>query len=197
MKERSGWFIRNQYGAHFVTFTIVGWVNVFSRKACRDIIMKALQYGITHKGLTLHAYVIMGNHLHLAISAKEGSSGLSAIIRDFKKFTSKELIRWIKNNPRERRREWMLMVFKYHAKYNKRNAVYQVWQQHNKPKELCYPRFTQQKINYIHLNPVVAGIVDLPEDYIYSSARNYIGRNDGLIDIEVLDFGCQEGFVFV
>ena len=57
------------------------------------------------------------------------------------------------------------------------------------------PKFISQKINYIHNNPVVAEIVDFPEEYRYSSARNYVGREDYLIKVEVVDFGVQEGFI--
>lgn len=194
MSERSGYHIADQYGLHFVTFTIVGWIDVFSRKECKQIIIDALQYGIDRKGLQLYAYVIMESHIHLIISAAEGSQGLSAIIRDFKKHTAKEILRWVKNSRRESRKEWMLIVFRYHAKYNKRNGEYQVWQQHNRPKELFYPKFISQKIGYIHQNPVQAKIVDRPEDYLHSSARNYLGRTDYLVEVQVIDFGVQEGF---
>ena len=195
MSERSGYHIVDQYGLYFVTFTVVGWVDLFSRKECKQIIIDALKYCIEHKGLNLHAYVIMESHLHLILSAQEESRGLSAIIRDFKKHTSKEILRWVKNSGRESRREWMLIVFKYHAKYNKRNAEYQVWQQNNQPKELYYPRFISQKISYIHHNPVEARIVDQADDYVHSSARNYLGRTDFMIEVQVIDFGVQEGFV--
>ena len=87
------------------------------------------------------------------------------------------------------------MVFKYHAKYNKNNTTYQVWQQNNRPIAMLHPKFMSQKINYIHQNPVVSRIVDRPEDYLHSSARNYMGRDDYLIEVEVIDFGAQQGFV--
>lgn len=61
---------------------------------------------------------------------------------------------------------------------------------------ILHPKFSIQKIEYIHNNPVVAGIVDHPADYIYSSARHYYGRDDGILDVEILDFGAQEGYVF-
>ena len=195
MSEKTGYRIVSQYGLHFVTFTIVGWVDVFSRKACKQIIIDALQYCSANKGLLVHAYVIMESHLHLILSAAEGSSGLSAIIRDFKKHTSKQILKWVQGSGRESRKDWMLIVFRYHAKYNKRNAEFQVWQQDNRPKELYYPRFTMQKIGYIHRNPVVAGIVDEEGAYLHSSARNYLGRSDYLMDVQVIDFGVQEGFI--
>ncbi|MCB0633423.1 MAG: transposase [Saprospiraceae bacterium] len=195
MSERTGYNIVDQYGLYFVTFTIVGWVDVFSRKECKQIIIDALRYCIANKGLVVHAYVIMESHIHLILSATEESQGLSAIIRDFKKHTSKEILKWVRQGGRESRKEWMLIVFKYHAKYNKRNAEYQVWQQDNRPKELYYPRFIMQKIGYIHRNPVVAGIVDEVGAYLHSSARNYQGRADYLLEIQVIDFGVQEGFI--
>lgn len=197
MRERRGYVIRNQFGLYFVTFTIVGWVDIFSRKACKQIIIDALEYCKNHKGLILYAYVIMESHVHLIVSATENSSGLSAIIRDFKKHTSKELLKWVKNGVGESRRDWILMVFKYHAKYNKRNTEYQVWKQDNCPKVLYYPKFIQQKLAYIHNNPIESGIVDQPEAYLHSSARNYSERMDYLIEVEVLDFGVQEGLILL
>lgn len=195
MSQRSGYNIVDQHGLYFVTFTIVGWVDVFSRKECKQILIDALQYCISNKGLLLYAYVIMESHAHLIISASEDSQGLSAIIRDFKKHTSKAILKWVQNGGRESRKEWMLIVFRYHAKYNKRNREYQVWQQHNRPKELYYPKFTMQKIGYIHNNPVDAKIVDKPEEYLHSSARNYLDRTDYLLEVQLIDFGVQEGFI--
>lgn len=198
MSTRSGYNITNQHAPYFVTFTTVGWVDVFSRRACKDIIIDALQYCVTHKGLVIYAYVIMESHLHLVLGASEGSSGLSAIIRDFKRHCSKAIIRWTApNNLRESRRTWLRIVFEYHAKYNPRNQQFQVWQQHNMPKILHSPKFSWQKVNYIHNNPVKAGIVDKAEEYLYSSARNYAGREDYVIPVKILDFGVTEGFVMV
>ena len=137
----------------------------------------------------------MESHLHLIGSAKEESNGLSAIIRDFKKFTSLEIINWLQNNPKESRRGWLEMVFEYHGKYNQNNKHFQVWQQHSMPKICLQPRFTMQKIDYIHNNPVETGIVDDPCDYRFSSARNYAGRKDYLLDVCVLDFGPLVGYV--
>ena len=173
--QRPGFNIVDQYAAYFVTFTIVGWVDVFTRKASRDIFINALKYCVAHKGLIIHAYVIMSNHVHLAIRAKEGSKGLSNIIRDLKGYTSRKLLKWILSSPKERRNSWMEIVFKYYAKYNLRNKNYQLWIQNNHPVELSNPQSVKRIINYIHNNPVAACITDTPEAYIYSSARNYFG----------------------
>lgn len=195
--QDSGYTIRNQYALHFLTFTIVGWVDVFTRKETKQIIIDSLKYCIENKGLILYGYVIMTNHLHLIARADESTTGLSDIIRDFKKHTSKEIINWVNLSNKESRKEWMQMVFKYHAKLNSNNSVYQVWQQNNRPKEIVLPKFARQKLNYIHYNAVRAGYVDQPEDYIYSSYRAYYSDDRAVIlPVTILEFGLEEGFIF-
>jgi REP element-mobilizing transposase RayT len=127
----------------------------------------------------------MTNHLHLAISAKEGFD-LSNILRDFKKFTSTKITEEIKNNKRESRKKWLVREFKEAGKANPRNTCYQFWRQENKPIEMSTSKIIERVIDYIHMNPVKAEIVDEPEHYIFSSARNYCGMK-GLLEIEFLD----------
>ena len=177
--------ITNQNELHYLTFTVVGWVDVFTRKKYKDIIIESLKYCMENKGLLLFSYVIMSNHMHLIIRT-DNKTGLSAIVRDFKTFTSKKIIKTIIENYKESRSEWMLRLFKYYAKYNSNNKTYQFWKQDNRPTELISLKWINQKINYIHMNPVKAGIVEKAEHYLYSSASNYLGEG-GLIDVEVLD----------
>ena len=163
----AGYQIRNQFHTHYLTLTIVGWVDVFTKKNYKDIIIDSLDYCQKEKGLIVYAFVLMSNHLHLIAAAKEGSKGLSRILGDFKKHTAKQIIKTIKSQP-ESRREWMLNVFEYHAKFNTNNRNYQVWIQDNHPIELISPKWIDQKINYTHLNPVRAGIVKEAQHYVYS-----------------------------
>jgi len=132
--------------------------------------------------LNIHAFVIMSNHAHCLLSSNIGD--LSGTIRDFKTFTSKKIIEEIKLQ-NESRREWMLGQMKYFAKTNKRNSEYQFWTQENHPMELYSNKFKEQKLDYIHQNPVRAGIVDEPWEYIYSSARAYCDMKC-LLDIDFL-----------
>jgi REP element-mobilizing transposase RayT len=173
-------------------------VDVFTRKETKQIIIDSFKFCIENKGLILYAYVIMSNHLHIIAKADETVPSLSDIIRDFKKFTSHKIIDWMNNSGKESRKQWMNLVFKYHAKYNKNNSIYQVWQQESRPKEIVLPRFARQKLNYIHYNAVRAGYVDAPEDYPYSSYRNYyVEDREILIPVSILDYGSEEGFIFV
>ncbi|HEY8688520.1 MAG TPA: transposase [Chitinophagaceae bacterium] len=180
-----GYKITDQSATYFVSFAVVAWVDVFTRKEYRDIVIESLKHCQEKKGLVIYGWCIMSNHLHLIISAKENN--VSGVLGDFKKFTSKKLIDSILNNPGESRKEWMIKIFKEAGELNSRNTNYQFWQQDNEPKIIFTPQFASQKLEYIHNNPVEAGIVEKAEEYIYSSARDYYyGKQCGLIKIEFL-----------
>jgi len=181
---RKGYIIKDQQAIYYMTFTIVGWIDVFSRQSYRDIFIDSLKYCQQHKGLHLHAYVVMSNHVHLIVSVAEGHS-LSDFVRDCKKFTAKRILDDIENNLTESRREWMMHQFKHYALRHARNEKYQLWQHDNHFIELSSPGFMQQKIDYIHQNPIRAGIVYKAEDYVYSSASNY-AEIDKIIDVDCL-----------
>ncbi len=92
--------------AHFVTFSVVGWVDVFARERYNEIFVDSLKHCQENKGLKLHAWVIMTNHAHLIISSE--SNKLQDIVCDLKKYTSKKITAAIQENPTESRKEWML-----------------------------------------------------------------------------------------
>ncbi len=180
-----GYKIRNQSAIHFITFAVVEWVDVFSRKEYRDIVLESIRFCQAEKGLLLHSWCIMSNHLHLIVSAK--NANLSDLLRDFKKYTSKQIVAAIAANPKESRKEWMLEIFKREGAKNSRNSEYQFWRQDNRPMELYSGPFIFQKMNYIHNNAVEAGIVEKPEDYLYSSAKDYkLTQKCGLLDLVFL-----------
>ncbi len=170
---------------HFVTFATVQWVDALSRPDYKDIVMESLRYCINKKGLRLFAYVIMNNHVHLICSANEGYD-LSGILRDLKKYTSKRIIKSIESNPRESRKNWMLWIFREAGKSNSNNKTYQFWQQDNHPIELSTNDMIDQRLDYIHRNPIVEGIVTEVEHYKYSSAIDYAGIK-GLLEIEIIE----------
>jgi REP element-mobilizing transposase RayT len=177
-----GYKIRNRAEIHFLSFAVVQWVDVFTRKEYRDILLNSLGFCQEAKGLLVHGWCVMSNHAHLLASSK--IFDLSGTLRDFKKFTSKKIIEAIINNEHESRKDWMLEIFRKAGNGNSRNTDYQFWRQDNQPKECYSPAFTIQKLNYIHNNPVEAGIVDKPEEYLYSSARDYhYQKNCGLLKI--------------
>ncbi|WP_396153593.1 REP-associated tyrosine transposase [Flavobacterium sp.] len=183
MKDKEGYIIRDQSKAHFITATVVDWVDVFSRKAYRDCIIESLDFCIKNKGMILYGFVIMSNHIHLIIQSDKNK--LSDLIRDFKKFTAKTILHKIETEP-ESRADWMLKRFEFACKSHSRNEKYQFWQYGNHPEEIFSEKFFWSKLDYIHLNPVRAGIVVKASHYLYSSASNYV--NDyGIITITKVD----------
>ena len=93
--------INNPAGIYFITFTIVEWIDVFTRQRYQDIIVDSLNYCQKQKGLILYAWCIMSNHIHLIVSAQE-TYDLSAILRDFKKHTAKQILKSIQEEPESR-----------------------------------------------------------------------------------------------
>ncbi len=174
--------IRDQDQLYFVTFTVIRWLDVFTRREYRDIFMDSLRYCQQYKGLDLYAYCIMTNHVHMIIG-RRGTGDLQGIIRDIKKYTSVKIIEAVKDNPQESRKDLLMWMFERTGRYNPNNKIYQFWEQHSHPIELNTNIMLEQRLEYIHNNPVKAGIVLSPEDYLYSSAINYAGLPEKLIDV--------------
>ena len=163
--------IFDQHGAYFITMTIVEWIDVFTKNNQKLSIIDSLKYCMKHKGLTIFGYVIMPNHIHIICRA-DGSIGLSDILRDFKSFAAKNILKLIKEKP-ESRREWMLEQFTKACDHLTKNQKYKIWQNGNQAKEIFSTAFFYEKLEYIHNNPVEELLVANSEDYMFSSARNY------------------------
>src|SRR5262245_34937666 len=118
----------NPDGVYFVSFATVYWADIFTRNEYRDIVVNSLTHCMQHKGLNIHAYVIMTNHIHLIIS-RSGNEKLEEIMRDFKKFTSYKLLGAIMENIQESRKEWLISLFEKAGAGNSNNSKYQLWQQ--------------------------------------------------------------------
>jgi putative transposase len=154
---------------YFVTLTVVNWIDIFTRRIYSDVVINGLAYCQQHKKLNIYAYVIMTNHVHMVANVEEGS--LSDVLRDLKTYTSKELFKLISNNPQESRREWLVRAFEKAGKDNPLNKAHQLWQNGNYPVLLYSSAVMDQKIDYIHENPVKAGFVGSAHEYWYSSAN--------------------------
>jgi nicotinic acid phosphoribosyltransferase len=150
----------NKSDLYFVSFATVYWIEVFTRQVYFHVLVDSINYCRAEKGMEL--------------------------LRDFKKHTSKKAIEVIENNPQESRREWLLWMFKRAGKKQGNISKYQFWQHHNKPIELWSEKVIKQKIDYIHNNPVEIGFVTNPEDWKYSSARNF--QEDHTV-LEIDDIG--------
>jgi len=170
----------NPEGVYFVSFAVVDWLDVFTRNEYKDIIIDSLQYCQKEKGMEIFAWCIMTNHIHLVFrSTKDQKPEL--LLGDFKRFTSKAIVKAIQDNPKESRKEWLLEQFLKAGTKSSNVNKYQFWRHNNKPIELWSNKVIDEKISYIHNNPVEESLMFYPEDYVYSSARDYSG-NKGMLE---------------
>jgi len=166
----------NDESPYFLTFTLVNWLPLFNATWVVNILLDSLRFLQTNGRLTLYAYVIMENHLHLIAS----SLNLSKEIGDFKSFTARQII----DQYRRQGADHILEQLVWHKRPYKTDRRYQLWQEGSHPKRIHSVEMMQQKIGYIHNNPIKRGWVDEPEHWRYSSARNYADMR-GLLDVEM------------
>ncbi|MCJ7466880.1 MAG: transposase [Maribacter sp.] len=182
---------KNPNAAYFVSFATVYWLDVFTRQAYFSILEKSISNCRAKKSMEVFAYCFMPSHVHLVFRSNiEDPSGL---LRDFKGFTARKIIKAIEVNPQESRKEWLLWMMERAGKRNSNVKKRQLWQQHNKPIELWSGKVLKQKIDYIHNNPVAQGFVTDPIHWKYSSARNYADDETILkIDNEGMHLGMMD-----
>jgi REP element-mobilizing transposase RayT len=157
--------------AYFVTWTVIDWLPLFAEPVYRQIILDSLNYLRTHKHTQLNAFVIMSSHVHTVLWPDDGIK-LPDVTRDFKRFTSRKISREAKR----RGSNQFIKAFASARLANRAQAVsqYQVWQEGSHPEAIFAEKFAQQKIDYIHLNPVRAGMVKTADQWPFSSARAYL-----------------------
>lgn len=170
----------NPKAPYFVSFSVVEWLDVFTRNEYKEILLDSLTYCQKEKGMEIYSWCIMSNHVHL-IYRSLGEIPPEQILGDFKRYTSKAVVKAIELNYRESRKEFLLSAFRRNGTKTSNVMKNQFWRHDNKPIELWSQRVISQKIDYIHNNPVNQGLVFRPEDYVYSSAVDYSGEK-GLLD---------------
>ena len=156
----------DQHYPFFVTCSVVRWLPLFELEPYRSIILESLTYIVAHKQVELNAYVIMPTHLH-AILWPAPEQRIGNILRDFKRFTSRAISRLAE----ERNDARYLAVFRAARQAGRAQdrSQYQVWQEGSHPEAVHSPFFARQKLEYIHDNPVRAGLVSSAVQWDYSS----------------------------
>jgi len=158
---------------HFVTFTVLHWIPVFTRQSTVEILLESLRF-LGAEGLKIYAYVVLENHCHFILQ----SDSLDKDIARFKSWTAKQLIQYlVENNVRQ-----ILDQLAFYKKAHKQDRTYQFWQEGVHPEMIQSDDMMRQKIDYIHHNPVKRGYVDQAEHWRYSSARDYVGEA-GLLEV--------------
>jgi putative transposase len=151
------------YWPQFYTATIQNWKHLLKDDSYKDVIIESLQYLTNKNIISLNAFVIMSNHIHLIWQAQFGYTP-SAIQSSLMKFTAGKFRKKLMSEFPEQIEEYRI---------NKYDRQYQFWKREPLGIELFTPDVFWQKLNYIHENPVRAGIVEFPYEYRYSSASFY------------------------
>ncbi len=170
-------------GLYFVSFATVYWIDVFVRNQYFWEIAKSLDFCRKQKGMEIYAWCIMPSHVHLIMRSKECKPDI--LLGEMKRYTSNRLQELLSQNTTESRKEWILWMMEKAAKDSSNVEKRQFWQHHNKPIELWSPEVINQKLDYIHNNPVEAGFVSETWHWKYSSAIDYSGGK-GLIEIDLI-----------
>ena len=153
--------------AHFVTCSIVAWLPVFTKAARCDILTESLAYCREHKELKIYGWVILDSHFHAILAGPE----LSRVVADLKRHTAKRLLEQLEAE----RCEWLLHQLSYRRANYKSESEHQIWQEGSHPQAIASDEVMQQKLEYLHNNPVKRGLVAAPEHWRYSSAHEWCG----------------------
>ena len=165
MSER---YKTHEEGLFFVTLTVVGWVDLFTRAEYAEVFLESLRYCIRQKGLRVYAFCIMPSHIHLIADLVEDKRLLAHILRDLKSYTAKALYTLVETHPQESRRDWLLRLLQFYGRPH--GQAFKIWQEGNHPLSLTSEAWMRQKRDYIHQNPVQARLVDEAHHYPFSSA---------------------------
>ncbi len=165
-RVRSRYQIHERDAAHFITSTVVAWLPVFTSSACCDVLVRSFAYCREHKGLKIYGWVVLDNHFHAIVAAPE----LAQTIADLKKFTAREIVAQLQREGRE----WLLNQLQYFRAAHKRASTHQVWQEGSHPQAITSDAMMEQKLEYLHNNPVQRRLVASPEHWRYSSAHEWL-----------------------
>ena len=149
--------------ADFITVTCLEWKHILADNRFKDIIINSLRYLSKSNRVSIYAFVIMSNHLHM-IWQMLGEHRRQDVQRDFLKYTSQQILKVLRNENSS-----MLGDLLVQSKDRK----YQVWERNPLSIPLWSGRVINQKLDYIHYNPVEAGLCKHPAEYLYSSAGFY------------------------
>jgi putative transposase len=158
----------HQDDIYFITLPVVGWIDVFTRVEYLNELVNDLNYCSEHKGMNIYSYCIMPSHVYIICTI--GRVKLNEILIDFKSYSGKQILKLIETNPAEKRKEWLLNLFRHYKQSIRHHNEYQFWH-HNHSVEKITVEMLQQKTDYIEQSPVVAGLVIEAAYYTFSSAN--------------------------
>jgi hypothetical protein len=171
-------------GLYFVTLTVVGGIDVFTRYEYCDLLVDNLNYCIDNKRLRVYEYVILPSQLFMIADVEQGKGNLPKVLRDLKSQSAKQILRAISEHPEESRKEWLMRLFHFFANRYQHDSEHHFWQFGNQPVDLEKIVKKDKPIPTPLDNLLRAKWVDDPEHYIYCSAypgqRVKLAKKNGL-----------------
>ena len=165
---------------YFVTTTVVKFTPIFINYRFCDILISNIKYYREKYKFTILSYVIMPSHFHWILIVNPKFGTLSDIMRDIKKFTAWQIFDTMEENENNK----LLKTFKDAAEGLK-DQTKKLWIRRFDDEVIRSQQMFWAKLNYIHNNPVKAGLVNKAEDYKYSSARNYINGDHSILEVDI------------
>ena len=164
----------------FVTTTVVNFTPIFkSHKFCDVLISNIKHYRKKYKFIVL-GYVIMPSHFHWIVQVNPEYGNISDIMRDIKKFTAWQIFDLLD----ERNNKYLIELFE-NAATGISDQKKKLWMKRFDDEVIRDQKMFWTKLNYIHKNPVKAGLILREQDYKYSSARNYINNDNSILEVNV------------
>jgi len=173
-----GYRVYDDQYPYFITSSITFGLPLFSNPVISEFILDNLKFLQEEREVKIFAYVIMENHLHAILQGED----LDLKVGSFKSYSARVILDHLQENKHTR---WLKRLEEVKPP-DKTDRAYQLWNSGYRPKQMLSNAIMTQKVEYIHNNPVKRGYVDKPEDWRYSSARNYAGF-PGLIPVTVFE----------
>lgn len=174
-------YVANENLPYFCTITVLDWLPVLVEARCVDPILDNLRFCRASKGLSVYAFVVMPNHMHLICSAGEQRQ---AVMRDFKRFTSHQIHERLKSDGRATVLEWLRLATQ---RARRARDELGLWQDGFHPQAIWSREVFLQKLDYLHANPCRKGLVQRPEQWWYSSAAFLAGERAYPMDVDRLE----------
>lgn len=181
----------NEHGCYFLTLETIDLVDIFTRPVYKQIIVHTLNHFIDNKGFIVYGWCLMSNRLYLVCQAEKDIL-LGDIRKGFKQFTTEKIVETVHTEPDERK-SWILGRFEKHTGLFGSHKTLQCWKPIKNPVQLDVrkPEAMAEQIEMIHNVPVKERIVQYPQDYLYSSAKDY-EESPGLVKIVKLSAVSRE-----
>jgi REP element-mobilizing transposase RayT len=162
---------------YFITASICGWKHLFIETTYAEIVVNSLAWLRKEKRMFLYAFVLMPSHLHAIIQPVDRSIG--KLLQDFASFTAHAILYQLRSDNRQE-----LLAF-FHEQRRDNREEHSIWQD-VQAKNIYSEKFLNQKLEYIHQNPVAEewNLVEDRAEYKYSSACFYDEDQQPIIEVD-------------